>query len=86
MEINKEKADKLPLICRMCKAGIVKYFCKVCPAVSVDDLPMSSEKEAHALNMQTRVDMEKARRFSLECDWNGTTIYEEIVMPAEPDK
>ena len=55
--MSKEKADTLPLICRMCKAGLVKYFCKVCPPPSAQDLPMS-EEEAHALNMQMRIDEE----------------------------
>jgi hypothetical protein len=41
----------------MCKAGLVKYFCKVCPPVSTKDLPMT-EKEANALNMQMRYDEE----------------------------
>ena len=49
--------QKPPLICRMCKIGLVKYFCKVCPAVSAADLPMS-EEEAYALNMQMRIDGE----------------------------
>jgi len=52
-----EKPDKLPLICRMCKAELVKYFCKVCPPVSTKDLPMTDD-EAHALNMQMRYDEE----------------------------
>jgi hypothetical protein len=55
--MSKEKPDKSPLICRMCKAGLVKYFCKVCPPLPVDDLPMTGE-EAHALNMQMRCDEE----------------------------
>ena len=56
--MSKEKANKLPLICRMCKAGLVRYFCKICPAVSVDDLPMTEEAEARALNVQMRYDEE----------------------------
>ena len=52
-----ENPDKLPLVCRMCKAGLVKYFCKNCPPLSVQDLPMT-EEEAHALNMQMRCDEE----------------------------
>jgi len=55
--MSKEKPDKLPFICRMCKAGLVKYFCKVCPPLSAQDLPMT-EEEAHALNMQMRIDEE----------------------------
>ena len=55
--MSKEKPDKLPLICRMCKAGLVKYFCKVCPPLSAQDLPMT-EEEAHALNMQMRYNEE----------------------------
>ena len=57
MKVKHEKPNKLPLICRMCKAGLVKYFCKVCPPLSVQDLPMT-EEEAHALNMQMRYDEE----------------------------
>ena len=34
MKVKHGKPDKLPLICRMCKARLVKYFCKVCPAQS----------------------------------------------------
>jgi hypothetical protein len=41
----------------MCKIGLVKYFCKVCPPVSAADLPMT-EEEAHALNMKIRYDSE----------------------------
>ena len=55
--MSKENSDKLPLICRMCKAGLVKYFCKNCPPLSVQDLPMT-EEEAHTLNMQMRCDEE----------------------------
>ena len=52
-----ENPNKLPLICRMCKAGLVKYFCKNCPPLSVQDLPMT-EEEARALNVQMRYDEE----------------------------
>ena len=55
--MSKEKPDKLPLVCRMCKADLVKYFCKNCPPLSAHDLPMT-EEEAHALNMQMRYDEE----------------------------
>ena len=41
----------------MCKVGIVKYFCKTCPPLSVQDLPMTDD-EAHALNVQMRYDEE----------------------------
>ena len=51
------KKEKLPLVCRMCKMGLVKYYCKVCPAQSGKTLPMSDE-EAHALNTQLRYDEE----------------------------
>jgi hypothetical protein len=57
MKVKNGNPDKLPLICRMCKAGLVKYFCKVCPPLSAQDLPMT-EAEAHALNMQMRYDEE----------------------------
>ena len=40
-----EKPDKLPLVCRMCKAGLVKYFCKVCPPLSTKDLPMTEDAQ-----------------------------------------
>ena len=59
MTAKSKKADKPPLICRMCKAGLVKYFCKVCPPVSAADLPMT-EEEAHVLNMNMRYDSEAA--------------------------
>ena len=57
MRVKHEKHEKLPLICRMCKAKLVKYFCKNCPPLSAQDLPMT-EEEAHALNMQMRYDEE----------------------------
>ena len=57
MTAKHNKTGKLPLICRMCKARLVKYFCKVCPPLSVDDSPMT-EAEAHTLNMQMRYDEE----------------------------
>jgi len=57
MKVKHEKPEKLPLVCRMCKAGLVKYFCKNCPPLSVQDLPMT-EEEAHALNVQMRYDEE----------------------------
>jgi hypothetical protein len=55
--VKHEKPNKLPLICRMCKAGLVKYFCKSCPPLSAQDLPMTDE-EARALNVQMRYDEE----------------------------
>ena len=54
---KKSKPEKLPLVCRMCKVGPVKYFCKVCPPLSVQDLPMSDD-EAYAFNVQMRTDEE----------------------------
>ena len=55
--MDKNKTDKLPLICRMCKADIVKYYCKVCSPVSAEGAPMTDE-EARALNIQMRYDEE----------------------------
>ena len=55
--VKHEKPNKLPLICRMCKAGLVKYFCKSSPPLSAQDLPMTDE-EARALNVQMRYDEE----------------------------
>jgi hypothetical protein len=55
--MSEEKTDTLPLICRMCKAGLVNYACKPCPPLSADDLPMT-EEEAHALNVQLRYNEE----------------------------
>jgi hypothetical protein len=55
--MSKVKPDKLPLICRMCKAGLVKYLCKVCPPLSAKDLPMTEEEE-RARNLQMRYDEE----------------------------
>ena len=57
MNTKKSESNKLPLICRMCKEGLVKYFCKVCPPLSATDLPMT-EEEAHTLNMQMRYNEE----------------------------
>ena len=54
-----DKPEKLPLICRMCKAGLVKYFCKVCPPISAENAPMSDE-EAHILNKNMRYESEAA--------------------------
>ena len=53
------KPKKLPVICRMCKMGITKYYCRVCPPASVADAPMSDE-EAHILNMDLRYESEGA--------------------------
>jgi len=51
------KPVKWPFVCRLCRQGILKLFCKVCPPVSADNAPMS-EEEAHSLNMQMRYDEE----------------------------
>ena len=40
--------QKPPLICRMCKIGLVKYFCKACPPVSAADLPMTEDAQYSA--------------------------------------
>ena len=59
MTDTKDEAQKQkpPLICRMCKIGLVSYHCKACPPVSVEDLPMT-EEEAHILNIKMRYDSE----------------------------
>ena len=70
MTAKPKKTGKLPLICRMCKMGLVKYYCKVCPPVSAADLPMS-EEDAHALNMQMRIDEEAEGIVSNIVNYNG---------------
>jgi hypothetical protein len=84
MRVKHGNPDKLPLICRMCKAGLVKYFCKVCPPLSAQNLPMTDD-EAHALNVQMRYD-EEAKGIISNVDPETRKYFIELKKQMDKDK
>ena len=54
--MSKNKPVKWPFICRLCKLGILKLYCKVCPPLSV--LDQMTDDARHTLLVQMRIDEE----------------------------